>query len=580
MRILRKVTSLVLALVLAGNILNFVLKPKTAAAESPDLSAEFIPVPAENLVSAHFLNAGNIGFLVRAALSESFSPTAIGLFLDDQTLLDEQTSFDTELVELSSGTNSLDQLKDELSYVSGTANSHIVSLKIKDAEHPTYMEALWSWEFVADFEDPSGTFEVSAQRKPRIDPVEVQEGLYGIGDSLNFTFVPDQAGEQVSETQALFNGRHLTFLPTGDGNYSASDIILPGDPASSGQLALSGVVVEDQAGNRYAAQSLQLAVGFSIDALAPTVTINSPEQDKFYNSRNILVDYQIGGAVGQKVLLDGIATDVAPENYMSVESEGRHEFALKAWDAAGNITIGIVNFSLDTTAPELVITISPDGGQVIQGEEIVFAGRGEPGAQVLLEVYSDVHSAQTTVGEDGNWRIGFDSSNLTLGTHESYLTVADAAGNKTRLKIAEFELLAPVAESKKPEAVLAVYGSPSTSDTTASECEGTTCPANLSDLSLANGSQTDSTQAEQTGGVNWSMWIVFLAIIVVISTLATAGYYGYEWIVSFSSVAISRHAAQGRKARQVKAEQLRKLREAEEEPDVEEKPPERPKTRW
>jgi len=581
MRILRKVTSLILAVILAGNILNFALKPKVAAAESPNLVAEFIPLPQQNFVAAHFLNAGNSGFRVKVNLADGYVPTALGLFLDDLTLLDEQTSFDVGSIELSSGTSTLDQLKDKLSYVPGAANSHAVSLKVKDAEHPAYADALWSWEFAADFELPSGTFEASAQHAPRIGPVVAQGGLYGIGDSLTFTFTPDQAGEQMSEVQAHFNGRALSFLPTGMGNYSAAEVILTDDPASSGQLTLSGIMVEDQAGNRYRAQSVQLATDFYIDATAPTVVIDSPEQDKSYNDHNILVDYRIEGAIGSQVLLDGVAENIAPSSYLSVESDGRHEFALKAWDAAGNLTIGMVNFTLDTAAPELVVIIHPDGGQVTQGERVVFAGRSEPGAQVLLEVYSDAQTALTTVGTDGSWRIEFDSSNLAVGTHESYLTATDLSGNSVKSKIAEFEVVAPAAsESERSRVVLAVYGSASTPDAAASECEGTTCAADVSDLGLANESQVDSTQAEQTDGVNWSMWIVFLAIIVLVSALATAGYYGYEWVVSLSSLTISRRAAQGQKARQIKAQRLKKLREIEEKPSAEEEPPERPRTRW
>jgi hypothetical protein len=105
--------------------------------------------------------------------------------------------------------------------------------------------------------------------------------------------------------------------------------------------------------------------------------------------------------------------------------DGPHTVRVKAIDGGGNVAVRTVNFTLDTTAPEVTIT-APSAGAIIRGSYV----------DVSWESTDDVGISRTEMKvDDSDWRevSGSEVSHIQLGSgyHSLQIRVTDKAGHQT-----------------------------------------------------------------------------------------------------------------------------------------------------
>ncbi|MEU8921236.1 Ig-like domain-containing protein [Kitasatospora sp. NPDC048545] len=118
-------------------------------------------------------------------------------------------------------------------------------------------------------------------------------------------------------------------------------------------------------------------------------------------------------------------------------TEGKHQLAPVAVDAAGNRTAGQpVTLVVDTVAPDRPVLRSPAPGETLRTSRPTLVGRAEPGVNVLVTAGSSAGSEQravlcgATAALDGSWTCTADRD-LTDGEQWLTVTVTDQAGNGT-----------------------------------------------------------------------------------------------------------------------------------------------------
>lgn len=169
----------------------------------------------------------------------------------------------------------------------------------------------------------------------------------------------------------------------------------------------------DLAGN-----SSQLALQFTIDKTAPTITIVDVEDGKFYaNPVAPLIQIADVNLESSSILLDGKPF----ESGTTVDEEGAHTLVVTALDRAGNSANSVVNFGVDTIAPQVTIT-SPNDGDLFHFNSIQVSGTLiEPNVKTI------------TLNDNPNVTAGggqfFASITLHDGNNTLTVVVTDLAGN-------------------------------------------------------------------------------------------------------------------------------------------------------
>ncbi len=124
------------------------------------------------------------------------------------------------------------------------------------------------------------------------------------------------------------------------------------------------------------------------------------------------------------------AQDIEPEplyhEFLGID-DGDHTISIRATDHAGNQYTEAVDFTIDTTPPELTI-MSPEDGveELTYQEEYAVEGMTHPEAELWIE------DVKVNVSEDGSF-----SENVTLveGLNKVELKVEDEAGNADEMEV-------------------------------------------------------------------------------------------------------------------------------------------------
>ncbi|MFZ5786051.1 MAG: Ig-like domain-containing protein, partial [Acidobacteriota bacterium] len=198
----------------------------------------------------------------------------------------------------------------------------------------------------------------------------------------------------------------------------------PSNPLPDGSVALTATV-HDRAGNA----SEPATVAFTVDTVAPTITITSHTDGALTNQRAHL----ILGYLSEDAALAVNATPVAvdPDLAFAVGpvtlTEGLNTFAVAATDPAGNTADLALTLVLDTIPPAAVdaakVTLTaPDGGEV---DVIGAAGASEAASLVTITNAATTVSVVATAGTDGSF-----VATLAAGSNDTLsLAARDAAGN-------------------------------------------------------------------------------------------------------------------------------------------------------
>ncbi|HOB39105.1 MAG TPA: Ig-like domain-containing protein, partial [Methanomassiliicoccaceae archaeon] len=118
------------------------------------------------------------------------------------------------------------------------------------------------------------------------------------------------------------------------------------------------------------------SVTFTVDTVAPELSIISPQDGAYIGSGYVLVEWSAtdlgSGVAGYQYRIDGgewspITNELSHE--FTALSEGLHIVDVRAFDNASNYAEANVTFVIDTIAPELSI-ISPTDGAFINSSDV------------------------------------------------------------------------------------------------------------------------------------------------------------------------------------------------------------------
>ena len=170
------------------------------------------------------------------------------------------------------------------------------------------------------------------------------------------------------------------------------------------------------------------SVTFTVDTVAPAVTIVSPEDGTLTNEPEQVVSGSVSEPVeltlgGSAVTVEGDLTFAHP----IVLVEGENLLTLAATDAAGNAGGAAVTVTLDTVAPAALEAEAIDVSEPADGVVAVSgaAGAAEPGATVTVTRVADGTSASAEAASDGSFSVALAASaGDVLSIHPT-----DRAGN-------------------------------------------------------------------------------------------------------------------------------------------------------
>ncbi|HEV8713074.1 MAG TPA: Ig-like domain-containing protein, partial [Candidatus Binatia bacterium] len=197
----------------------------------------------------------------------------------------------------------------------------------------------------------------------------------------------------------------------------------PSTALPEGQITLTATIT-DFAGNA----SLPATVSFTVDTLAPAITISTPLDGTLTNQANQHVVGRLSEMAS--LTLDGQAVSVGTDLTFTqavILQEGLNQFTLVATDRAGNVGQHILRVTLDTVPPS-----APDRGQIVvssvaNSQVMVSGGAGSVEADARVRVTNTRTSETITVSAnlDGSFTVTIGAQ----GNDSLVLVVTDGAGN-------------------------------------------------------------------------------------------------------------------------------------------------------
>ncbi|HAV1598155.1 TPA: Ig-like domain-containing protein [Enterobacter hormaechei subsp. steigerwaltii] len=256
----------------------------------------------------------------------------------------------------------------------------------------------------------------------------------------------------VEENQTVtvtFGGKSYTVKVDADGNWTAtvpsSDLAGLKDGDASVQVSVTNVNGNSASAGRE----------YSVDATAPTVTIDTVAGDNVINGSEAAAGVAISGTttaeVGQTVTVNlggnsytaqvqqgGVWSINVPAADLSTLADNGYTVQVSVSDAAGNPGSAGKAITLDTTPPtvsfnvvagdDVINSIEHGQAQVVSGT----ATGASVGDKLVITIGSNQYT--TTVDASGKWSVGVpasDISALTDGTVTLSATITDSAGNSS-----------------------------------------------------------------------------------------------------------------------------------------------------
>ncbi|KAF0680079.1 Ig-like domain-containing protein [Enterobacter hormaechei] len=256
----------------------------------------------------------------------------------------------------------------------------------------------------------------------------------------------------VEENQTVtvtFGGKTYTAKVDADGNWTAtvpsSDLAGLKDGDASVQVSVTNVNGNSASAGRE----------YSVDATAPTVTIDTVAGDNVINGSEAAAGVAISGTttaeVGQTVTVNlggnsytaqvqqgGVWSINVPAADLSTLADNGYTVQVSVSDAAGNPGSAGKAITLDTTPPtvsfnvvagdDVINSVEHGQAQVVSGTAI----GASVGDKLVITIGSNQYT--TTVDASGKWSVGVpasDISALTDGTVTLSATITDSAGNSS-----------------------------------------------------------------------------------------------------------------------------------------------------
>ncbi|NQD59895.1 Ig-like domain-containing protein [Enterobacter sp. CM29] len=256
----------------------------------------------------------------------------------------------------------------------------------------------------------------------------------------------------VEENQTVtitFGGKSYTAKVDADGNWTASvpssDLAGLKDGDASVQVSITNAHGNSASAGRE----------YSVDATAPTVTIDTVAGDNVINGSEAAAGVAISGTttaeVGQTVTVTfggnsytaqvqqgGVWSVNVPGTDLSALADNGYTVQVSVSDAAGNPGSAGKAITLDTTPPTVSFNVVA-GDDVINsvehGQAQIVSGTAtgaSVGDKLIITIGSNQYT--TTVDASGKWSVGVpasDISALTDGTVTLSATITDSAGNSS-----------------------------------------------------------------------------------------------------------------------------------------------------
>ncbi|MDR2262439.1 MAG: Ig-like domain-containing protein [Enterobacter asburiae] len=256
----------------------------------------------------------------------------------------------------------------------------------------------------------------------------------------------------VEENQTVtitFGGKSYTAKVDADGNWTATvpsaDLTGLKDGDASVQVSVTNVNGNSASAGRE----------YSVDATAPTVTIDTVAGDNVINSAEAAAGVAISGTttaeVGQTVTVTlggksytaqvqqgGVWSVNVPASDLTAMADSGYTVQVSVSDAAGNPGSTDKAITLDTTPPtvsfnvvagdDVINSLEHTQAQIVSGT----ATGANVGDRLVITIGSNQYT--TTVDASGNWSVGVPASvisALTDGTVTISATITDSAGNSS-----------------------------------------------------------------------------------------------------------------------------------------------------
>ncbi|HGC2367597.1 TPA: Ig-like domain-containing protein [Escherichia coli] len=264
----------------------------------------------------------------------------------------------------------------------------------------------------------------------------------------NLTLSGSTSGIESGQTVTVtFGGKTYTASVAANGSWSvnvpAADLAILPDGAANVQASVSSA-----SGN-----SASATHAYSVDASAPTLTINTIASDDILNATEAGSPLIISGTstaeTGQTVTVtlngatysgnvqaDGSWSVSVPPSALGALSASNYTVSATVNDKAGNPGSASHNLAVDTTAPVLTIN-TVVGDDIINDAEhaqaLVISGTSTGGeAGDVVSVVLNGKTYTTTLDASGNWSVGVPAADVAaLGSGVQTITasVSDRAGN-------------------------------------------------------------------------------------------------------------------------------------------------------
>ncbi|EIW6225278.1 Ig-like domain-containing protein [Escherichia coli] len=264
----------------------------------------------------------------------------------------------------------------------------------------------------------------------------------------NLTLSGSTSGIESGQTVTVtFGGKTYTASVAANGSWSvnvpAADLAILPDGTANVQASVSSA-----SGN-----SASATHAYSVDASAPTLTINTIASDDILNATEAGSPLIISGTstaeTGQTVTVtlngatysgnvqaDGSWSVSVPPSALGALSASNYTVSATVNDKAGNPGSASHNLAVDTTAPVLTIN-TVVGDDIINDAEhaqaLVISGTSTGGeAGDVVSVVLNGKTYTTTLDASGNWSVGVPAADVAaLGSGAQTITasVSDRAGN-------------------------------------------------------------------------------------------------------------------------------------------------------
>ncbi|EFW5206699.1 Ig-like domain-containing protein [Escherichia coli] len=281
-----------------------------------------------------------------------------------------------------------------------------------------------------------------------INTVASDDVINAAEKGTNLTLSGSTSGIESGQTVTVtFGGKTYTASVAANGSWSvnvpAADLATLPEGAANVQASVSSA-----SGN-----SASATHAYSVDASAPTLTINTIASDDILNAAEAGSPLTISGTstaeTGQTVTVtlngatytgtvqaDGSWSVSVPTSALGALNASNYTVSATVNDKAGNPGSASHNLAVDTTAPVLTIN-TVAGDDIINDAEhaqaLVISGTSSGGeAGDVVSVVLNGKTYPTTLDASGNWSVGVPAADVTaLGSGAQTITasVSDRAGN-------------------------------------------------------------------------------------------------------------------------------------------------------